>query len=237
MSAEVGLHRFREDREIEQDVLAELKSDQDIAAQCLVDVSVADGVVQLTGVAESFAQKCAIERAVARVVGVRDVRDYIDVRAGSDHGEDRRLANAARRALAWDARVPDGVHVAVTDGVIRLRGGVDRFSQREAAADAVCNLIGVRDVVNEIRVTTVPSPADLAVHVESAIRRRFGVQSRDIWIAVADGTVRLRGVVPRYAMIDDVERAVRSVPGVTGVDNQLLVAEPRAADGTQGGAA
>jgi osmotically-inducible protein OsmY len=119
--------------------------------------------------------------------------------------------------------VPDGIRADITDGVVRLEGSVDRFSQREAAADAVRNLSGVRGVANEIKVNTVPSPADLAARVGATIRRRFGLECRGIWIASADGVVTLGGVVPRYVMIDDVERAVRSIPGVRRVDNQLLV--------------
>lgn len=225
MSSEIRLHHCREDRAIERDVRAELETDQDIADQCLIDVSVNDGVVHLSGFAGSLAQKCAIERAVARVLGVRDVHDYLDVRPPrNDPREDRWLENVARCAIAWDARVPDGIRADITDGVVRLQGSVHRFSQREAAADAVRNLIGVRDVANEIKVNAVPSPADLAVHVGAAIRRRFGLECRGIWIAAADGVVTLGGVVPKYVMIDDVERAVRSVPGVRQVDNQLLVA-------------
>jgi osmotically-inducible protein OsmY len=236
MSSEVGLRRCREDRDIERDVRAELETNRDIADQCLLDVTVHDGVVHLTGFAGSFAQKCAIERAVGRVVGVRDVRDYLDVRPpGGGHLEDRRIENVARCAIAWDARVPAGVEIEVTDGVVRLTGRVERFSQREAAADAVANLIGVRDLVNEIKLTPVPSPADLAARVGAAIRRRFGLESRGLWIVAVDGAVTLGGMVAKYAMIDDVERAVRSVPGVRRVDNQLLVAGPGTVDGLERG--
>ena len=225
MFPEVRLQHCREDREIERDVRAELEADQDIADQCLVDVSVDDGVVRLTGFAGSFAQKCAIERAAGRVVGVRGIRDYLDVRPpGDDPCTDGRIENVARCTIAWDARVPAGVRAEVADGVVRLEGSVDRFSQREAAADAVLNLIGVRDIVNEIKVTPAPLPADFAAHVEAAIRRRFGLECRGVWIAAADGAVTLGGVVPKYVLIEDVERAVRSVRGVRRVDNQLLVA-------------
>lgn len=224
MSAEVRLPHFREDGEIERDVLAELELEQDVADQTLVEVGVDDGVVLLTGFAGSLAQKCAIERAVGRVVGVRDVRDYLEVRPpGNDYREDRRIEHAARCAIEWDARVPDGIRAEVTDGVVRLAGTVERFSQREDTSDAVRNLIGVRDIVNEIVVTPAPLAADLSARVEAAIRRRFGAECRGVCIAVVDGRVTLGGVVPKYVMIDDVERAVRSVPGIRRVDNQLLV--------------
>jgi len=215
----------RTDREIEQDVLAELRVGQDVGDQRFLAVTVEDGVVDLTGFAESFAQKLAIERAASRVVGVRDVRDYLEVRPRhADQRDDTEIERAAQRALHWDARLPPGIHAEVTNGVLRLRGVVHRFAQRDAAEEAVCNLVGVRDVVNEVKLATAPTPAGLELDVQEAIRRRFGSECRDIWVDVADGVVTLTGVVPTFALLDDIERVVRSTPGVTRVVDQLLVA-------------
>lgn len=212
-----------EDRDIEQAVRAELSVGLDATVRRFVSVAVKHGVVSLTGFVGSYAQKWAAERAAARVVGVKDVRDYLDV-LPPDEAEDRRIRRAARRALEWDARVPDGVHAEVTDGVVRLRGVVKRFSEREAAEEAVRNLIGVRDVVNEIRVASAPSRGDLETDIEAAIRRRFGSDGHRIGIATVDGVATLSGVVPTLVMLEDIERTVRSIPGVTRIDNQLLVA-------------
>ena len=115
----------------------------------------------------------------------------------------------------------------MTDGVLRLHGTVERYSQRDAAEEAVRNMIGVRDVVNEIKVALIPStalPDDLALDVEAAILRRFGVDTACIAIGVDNGVVTLSGAVPVYALLDDIERAVRSIPGVTRINNELLVA-------------
>jgi len=212
-----------EDRDIEQAVRAELSVGLDATGRRFVSVAVKHGVVHLTGFVGSYALKWAAERAVSRVVGVKDVRDYLDV-LPPDESEDRRIRRAARRALEWDARVPDGVHAEVTDGVVRLRGVVTRFSEREAAEEAVRNLIGLRDVVNEVRVASAPSRGDLETDIEAAIRRRFGTDGQHIGIATVDGVATLSGVVPTFVMLEDIERTVRSIPGVTRIDNQLLVA-------------
>ena len=81
--------------------------------------------------------------------------------------------------------------------------------------------------MNDIKVAPVPStapPDDLAVDVEAAILRRFGVDTACIAIGVDNGVVTLSGAVPAYALLDDIERAVRSMPGVARINNELLVA-------------
>jgi len=45
-----------------------------------VEITVHRGVVHLTGVVASHAQKWAIDRAVRRIVGVKDLCDYLHVR-------------------------------------------------------------------------------------------------------------------------------------------------------------
>jgi osmotically-inducible protein OsmY len=46
-----------------------------------VEISVHCGVVHLTGLVESYAQKRAIDRAVRRIVGVKELCDYLHVRS------------------------------------------------------------------------------------------------------------------------------------------------------------
>ena len=190
-----------------------------------VEVSVHHGVVFLTGLVDSDAQKWAIDRAVRRIVGVKDLRDYLHVRPPDTAAlDDRRMTRAANGALGWDVRVPKGIRAQVTDGVLRLRGAVERFSQREAAEEAVRNLMGVRDIVNEIALLPAVPPAHLAVEVETALRRRLGPASRVISVEAAQGVVTLRGPVPTFAILGEIEHAVWSIPGVAQIDNQLQVA-------------
>lgn len=225
MSLAEGTRRPKADREIERDVLAEVRMRQDVADQGRMDVTVDGGVVQLRGFVASYAQKVAIERAVGRIVGVRDVRDYVEVRPREhDQRDDWEIERAAAAALQWDARVPAGVHAEVTNGVVRLEGDVARFAQREAADEAVRNLVGVRDIVNEIRLVPVPSSADLEPEIVAAIHRRLGPQARQIQVAANAGVITLAGVVPSFELVDDVEYVVQSIPGVARVVNQLLVA-------------
>ena len=222
---------LNEDRRIEQDIRAECKDFSDIHS---LGVSVESGVAHLTGSTETYSQKWAIERAASRVIGVTEVRDHLEVRpANEDHRDDLQLQRAATAVLRWDARVPEGLQVNVTDGVLRLEGVVERFAHREAAEEAVRHLVGLRDVVNEIRLIPTHSSPHLVSEVEAVVRRRFAVGCRLLAVSVADGVVLLRGIVPTFAVLDDVERAVWSVPGVRRIENQLLVGRRDAGRGTR----
>jgi osmotically-inducible protein OsmY len=152
---------LQEDRQLEHDVRAELKFDQDVTHREFVDVVVDGGIVYLLGFSDSYAQKWAIEQAARRVVGVTDLRSRLQVRpSAAAYRSDAQIQKAAEHALQWDARVPRGVRATATDAVVRLYGMVDRSSQLEAAEEAVRNLVGVRDVMNEIRVVPAPSSED-----------------------------------------------------------------------------
>jgi len=224
MSVEGQLHQVTNDPEIEADVRAAL-ANLGVTRPGFIRITVERGVVQLTGSTDSFAQKWVIERAASRVIGVRDVRDYLEVcPLESSQRTDSQIALAARCALEWDARVPKGLGVDVTDGALRLHGTVVRFAQREAAEDAVRNLVGVRDVLNEIKVAQGTAPNDLAGDVESAIRRRFGLACQHVWTIERDSVVTVSGSVATLELLGEVERVIQSVPGVVHVDNRLLVA-------------
>jgi osmotically-inducible protein OsmY len=213
----------RRDAEIHQDVRAELSMEQ-VEDGRSIEISVRYGVVSLTGLVESYARKCAIGRAVGRIVGVKDLRDFLHVRPSDDAApNDGQIEWAANRALDWDVRVPRGIHARVTGGVLGLHGAVERFHQRQAAEEAVCNLAGVRDIVNEIALLPTALPAHLTLQVEAALRRWLGPASRLISVAAAQGVVTLRGAVPTLAIVGEIERAVWSISGIIRIDNQLQV--------------
>ena len=211
------------DPEIHQDVRAELSTQQDDGNPS-VEITVHLGVVNMTGLVESYAQKWEINRTVRRIVGVKGLHDSLHVRpAEAAAPDDRQIERAANRALHWDALVPRGLRATVRGGVLQLNGAVERFRQREAAEDAVRNLMGVRDLVNQIALLPAAPPAHLTLEVEAALRRRLGPASRVISVTAAQGVVTLGGLVPTFALLGQIERVVWSIPGITRIDNQLQV--------------
>ena len=85
------LHQKR-DPEIHRDVRAQLTPHQQDGRRS-IEITVDRGVVSLTGLVESYAQKWAIDRAVRCIVGVTGLRNYLHVRppeaAGAWHHSNR----------------------------------------------------------------------------------------------------------------------------------------------------
>ena len=68
------------------------------------------------------------------------------------------------------------------------------------------------------------SPAtDVKECIESALRRSAELDSKQILVSATAGRVTLRGHVRSLAERDDAERAAWSAPGVTAVNDELLV--------------
>ena len=144
---------LRNDLEIQQDVLAELKWEAQLQPN-EIGVSVKNGVVTLTGYVDSYMKKWAAEDAAHRVRGVAAVANDIEVRLSStSERTDSDIAAAAVRALEWDAFLDvDKIQVTVSKGWVTLKGEVEWQYQKEEAERVVRRLTGVKGVTNAITV-------------------------------------------------------------------------------------
>ena len=212
------------DSELKQDVIDELMWEPDINAT-EIGVAVKDGVATLSGSVESYHEKLAAERAAQGVFGVRAVVQEIKVRLpGSFQRSDEDIAKAAANALAWTASVPhDRIKVKVQNGWITLSGQVDWRYQRDAAEDAVCNLLGVVGVSNQITVKPSPKLTEIKTKIESAFQRNALIDARRIDVQVRGDRVILEGSVRSYAEKKEAEQVACSAPGICEVENRIAV--------------
>ena len=212
------------DTQLQSDVIDELRFDPKVGL-AEIGVSAKDGVVTLTGKVESFAKKYAAARAAERVACVRAVADELTVAVLSSLAlTDTEIAHMATSALKWDVEVPDDkVIVRVEKGWVWLDGEVQWRYQLLAAERAVRYLAGVVGVTNLLRVRKLTSPTDVKERIESALKRHAEVDAQKIKVSVVDGRVTLRGNVRSWTERGDVESAAWSAPGVSYVDDQLLL--------------
>ncbi len=217
----------RTDEAIQRDVLEELKWDTRVQPN-EIGVVVKDGVVTLTGWVDSYLKKMAAEEAAHRVRGVKAVANDIEVRLpGSAERTDADLAKAALNALKWEAAIPtDKVEVTVSKGWVTLKGEVDYAFQKREAERAVERLSGVKGVTNLIVVKPHVSPSDLKQQIEKALLRKAETDAQHITVEVQGSKVILRGTVRSYAEKKAAEEAAWSAPGITEVDNRIVISLP-----------
>jgi len=214
------------DSDLQRDVIEELKEEPSVDAS-QVGVAAKSGVVTLTGVVSSYAEKLAAEEVTKRVYGVHAVADDLVVRLpdGSQRN-DADIAKASLDALRWNLLVPDDlITVTVDKGWVTLEGTVDWQYQRNAAAEAVRPLTGVRGVTNVISIKPQVriSASDVKRRIFDAFRRSAELEARRIGIDAQNGKVILHGNVHDWSEIQEAQRAAYSVPGVVEVENRLSV--------------
>jgi hypothetical protein len=112
--------------------------------------------------------------------------------------------------------------------VVALRGQEEpheRGDAPEAAAAerAVRNLSGIRGVSNLIQVKPHASVPDVKQRIEGALKRHAELDSKQILVEAMDGKVILRGKVRSWTERRDAETAAWAAPGVTNVEDELLV--------------
>ena len=211
------------DERVEADVREELFWDGRVDPEEIA-ATVRDGVVTLRGTVGSFPQKRAATSAAKRVKGVLDVANHLQVRVLDRHRRaDAEVRGEVLQTLGWNVLVPSSVDAHVADGVVTLRGTVHERFQREEAETTVRNLHGVREVRNEIVLERGPAPGDVEDAIDRALARAASIEAQAVEVEAADGTVTLRGTVHSWNEHDEVVDAAWSAPGVTAVDDRLVV--------------
>ena len=212
------------DKQMQDNVLAALKWEPSID-NTQIGVTVNQGIVALRGDVRSLAEKMAAERVALRVYGVKGVANDLVVHfAGSLDRSDTDIALAVVNALKWNSQIPPNtITPTVSNGWVTLKGELDWNYQREVAAKAVRDLLGVRGVSNEIGIRPRVSVADVEAKIEAALKRSAEVDARRIHVGATDGKVVLTGNVRSWAERVEVERAAWAAPGVKSVEDHLSI--------------
>jgi osmotically-inducible protein OsmY len=212
------------DDSIRREVEEELRYDPSLAEDDIA-VSVRDGVVTLVGRVKSYLDKWRAERSASRVRGVRAIANDLDVRLPSTSTrQDTDIARAAADVLDWNIAVPRGrIKARVENGWVTLEGDVDWNFQKEAAERSVRSITGVKGVTSLITVRVRPTPSDVKNKIADALERGAEFDAERITVEVDGNKAILRGTVRSFAERRDAERAAFNAPGITEVENRLLV--------------
>ena len=215
---------MRSDKEIEQDVKAELEWDPDLDANDIA-VSVKQGVVTLAGFVKSYTDKYEAETAAKRVAGVTGVANDLEVRLPAvDERPDPDIARDAVAALKSQLPISsENIKVVVKDGWVTLEGEAEWQYQRQTAENVVRRIKGVKGVSNTILLRPHIEPTEVKRKIEEALRRSAEVDASRITVEANGSEVTLKGTVRSWIEREEAERAAWAAPGVTRVDDRIVV--------------
>lgn len=212
------------DKTLQDAVMRELNWEPRVDA-AHIGVIASNGSITLTGEVPTYTARTAAVKAAERVYGVRAVANDLKVTLHGPHPHsDSEIAEAAARALRWHNEVPDTVDAEVKDGLITLTGAVEWRFQRYAAMRAVRDLRGVRGVANQVIVETPQAkPVDVEQRIKQAFERNARLDARQVDVSIANGKVHLYGHVHSIFEKHVAEDAASAAPGVTSVEDHLVV--------------
>lgn len=215
---------MRSDENVKRDVEQELRWDPDIDATD-VAVTVHNGVVTLTGFVRSYSQKYQAETDAKRVAGVVAVANDLEVRLPTaDQRPDPEIARDAVAAIrnelpySWEQ-----IKVVVKNGWVTLEGDVEWNYQRERAETAVRRVKGVKGISNLIKLRPKVEASEVKKKIEEALKRIAELDANSIVVEANGSEVVLRGTVRSWAERQEAERAAWAAPGVTKVDNRVVI--------------
>jgi osmotically-inducible protein OsmY len=144
---------------------------------------------------------------------------------------DAELQRDVMDELKWEPTIHAAeISVSVKDGVVTLSGNVDNHGQKWAADRAARRVLGVKAVVEEIKVMLADSykraDKDIAQSATKVLDWNLWVPSGRVKVMVQDGRIMLSGDVDWYYQKDHAEDAVRHLVGVSGVINSITIKPP-----------
>ena len=213
-----------EDHKLQLTVLEHLDCDPSINSS-QIGVTVRDGIVVLGGHVMSLGEKRAAETSAGLVRGVKAVVNQIEIDwPNSPSTPDEVIAERVFARLSTNRLVPiERLHTVVEDGVVTIRGEVDWHYQREAVDSDLHSLDGVRRVQNEIAVKPPIKVGTVRKRVQEALARIAPLDAAQVIVRAKGSCVELSGSVNSWHEKGVAESVARGVPGVSQVDNHIIV--------------
>jgi osmotically-inducible protein OsmY len=216
---------MKTDQQLQQAVIDELTWDPSVHAS-EIGVIVKDGVVTLDGEVSSFAEKWSAERAAQRVTGVQALAVGLDVKLSAlGKRSDSDIARSAQTALHWCSSCPsEAIQLMVEDGWITLTGTVEWHYQKQAATDALRDLIGVTGVSDQISIAPKVLSTVVKADIEAALKRRSTSDAQEIHVEVQGADVTLSGTVHSWAERELARHSAWGTKGVRQVVDNMAMA-------------
>jgi len=224
----------RTDAEVAKDVAKALRVDP-ATDSYEVKATVSDGIVSLTGIVQSYAEKDLAETVAKGVKGVKGITNDIRFQFKTDRADSEIQADIEQRLKndVWLTKNP--LTVEVKDGAVTLSGTVGSALEKTRASTRAY-VLGAKSVDSEevkvdwlmreqLRRTQYPNRTNNEIKraVKDALLYDPRVWSFNPHVAVRYDTVTLTGVVDNLKAKTAAENDARNTVGVKTVKNYLKV--------------
>jgi osmotically-inducible protein OsmY len=198
-----------------------------------VQSTVEDGIVTLTGTVGLYQDKLDAAKAAKKQKNAQGVRNLIEV-AGAKVSDEQLSEQLSRKLyydrVGWYDSAFNYYTLSVKDGVATVGGETYNDVGRDSALAIAYRMPGVKDVVNEIKVSQVSMFDDglrrrtiRAIYGDSALGKYAIDPARPIRIIIDGGHVSLYGAVNSAMDKQIAGMRVGQIPGVFSVENNLVV--------------
>ncbi len=192
--------------------------------QAQILVTAKDGIITLTGVVNDYAKKSLAENAAKNISGVKAVVEKIEIEFDSSfHKSDNEIATEIVNNFNWRQLPNDKVKVKVENGWVTLEGELHWNYQREIAKTSVTYVMGVKGITNNITLKSATHDEVEKKDIEYAFARNWSLHDQNIQVNVLGTKVVLNGTVSSLYQKEEAAQIAWNVPGVSVVDNQLVV--------------
>jgi len=192
-----------------------------------ITVSAEGGMVTLHGTVASCRQKREADNATRRVHGVTGISNYLEVHTPDrDRRADAVVRADVRQALLLNCLIPATVEARVEAGFVTLSGVAAWQFQRDEAELACAAVPGVTGVDVAISLHPAPDGGDgIQQAISAALRRSARLDRFQLSVdCPLPGLVVLSGTVSSWAEHDAAVAVAWSAPGITDVDDRIVVA-------------
>lgn len=141
---------------------------------------------------------------------------------------DRDLQQNVQNALDWEPSFDaSDIGVSVDEGIVTLRGEVGSYTAKSIAERVALGVYGVKAVANDVTVRLahglMRSDTDIAQAAVAALKWNTMVPPDRVTVSVSSGWLTLNGSLDWHYEKEAAARAVRDLPGVKGVTNNIVL--------------
>jgi len=138
------------------------------------------------------------------------------------------LLTEVQNSIKWEPLLKaTAIGVTCKDGVVTLTGAVDKYAKKREAEKAAMNVPGIKAVTDEIVVKFgsrgKKQDTEIATSAVYVLQLNWQVPNDKVKVQVQDGWVILIGAVQWHYQREAAHNAIRPLPGITGVTNNITI--------------